>query len=600
MGYSGAFSTADPSERKTRKYSDRVLLRKLLKYIFAYRRSLGIVLLSLVVAALVGVVGPALLGFSVNDVLAHNYTGFVLMIGIYALVYTGNYFFDNRRTYQMQFAGQNVIRDIRKEAFEKLQKLSPSYYAKRETGRIMSYLTNDVDALSDFVTFQVPQVLAGFVVIFSMISVMFYFNVRLTLVSLVVVPLLVGLTLAFQSRIQESFVETRKKIAIVTSRLQEGITGVRVTQSLVKEDEVSREFDEVNSENLQVNLRANKLTSLFNALVQVIEALGIAIVLWFGANEVLSGAISVGVLVIFILYMNSFFAPIIQLTTVYNSYQSAVTGLDRVLQVLGTDLSVKEPQIVRGFELQRGGLQIEFEDVSFGYDDQSVLKNLSFKIERGQVVAIVGPTGAGKSSIINLLLRFYDPQKGSIRIDGVDIRELKFSQLRKSIGLIPQDPFLFSTTILENIRYGKPEAISDEVLRVARMVGVDEFVSKFPEGYETIVAEGATNLSMGQKQLICFARAFLSDPSIVVMDEATSGVDPVTELQLQRVLGKMVEGRTAIIIAHRLSTIRLADRIIVLQNGEVLEEGSFNDLVSKEDGLFARMYSLQRQGLEGK
>ncbi|MDG7002195.1 MAG: hypothetical protein JRN15_24105 [Nitrososphaerota archaeon] len=262
MGYSGAFSTADPSERKTRKYSDGVLLRKLLKYIFAYRRSLGIVLLSLVVAALVGVVGPALLGFSVNDVLAHNYTGFVLMIGIYALVYTGNYFFDNRRTYQMQFAGQNVIRDIRKEAFEKLQKLSPSYYAKRETGRIMSYLTNDVDALSDFVTFQVPQVLAGFVVIFSMISVMFYFNVRLTLVSLVVVPLLVGLTLAFQSRIQESFVETRKKIAIVTSRLQEGITGVRVTQSLVKEDEVSREFDEVNSENLQVNLRANKLTSL--------------------------------------------------------------------------------------------------------------------------------------------------------------------------------------------------------------------------------------------------------------------------------------------------------------------------------------------------
>ncbi|MCL5068408.1 MAG: ABC transporter ATP-binding protein/permease, partial [Thaumarchaeota archaeon] len=600
MGYSGAFSTADPSERKTRKYSDGVLLRKLLKYIFAYRRSLGIVLLSLVVAAIVGVVGPALLGFSVNDILSHNYTGFVLMIAIYALVYSGNYFFDNRRTYHMQFAGQNVIRDIRKEAFEKLQELSPSYYAKRETGRIMSYLTNDVDALSDFVTFQVPQVLAGFVVIFSMISVMFYFNVRLTLVSLVVVPLLVGLTLAFQSRIQESFVETRKKIAIVTSRLQEGITGVRVTQSLVKEDEVSREFDEVNSENLQVNLRANKLTSLFNALVQVIESLGIAIVLWFGANEVLSGAISVGVLVIFILYMNSFFAPIIQLTTVYNSYQSAVTGLDRVLQVLGTDLSVKEPQIVRGLELQGGGSQIEFEAVSFGYDDQLVLKNVSFKIGRGEVVAIVGPTGAGKSSIINLLLRFYDPQKGSVRIDGLDIRELKFAELRKSIGLIPQDPFLFSTTILENIRYGKPEASSDEVLRVARMVGVDDFVSKFPEGYNTVVAEGATNLSMGQKQLVCFARAFLSDPSIVVMDEATSGVDPVTELQLQRVLGKMVEERTAIIIAHRLSTIRLADRIIVLQNGEVLEEGSFEDLVSKEEGLFARMYSLQRQGLEGK
>ncbi|MDG6994601.1 MAG: ABC transporter ATP-binding protein [Nitrososphaerota archaeon] len=602
MGYAGNFSASDPSDRKNRKYNDRVLLTQLLRYIFRYKRSLVTVLVSLLVASLVGVVGPALLGFSVNDILGHNPSGFALMIGIYLAVYIGNYFFDNRRTYHMQVAGQNVIRDIRREAFEKLQNLSPSYYSKRETGRIMSYLTNDVDALSDFLTFQVPQVLAGFVVIFSMVSIMFVFNVRLTLVSLAVVPLLVTLTLVFQSRIQESFVETRKKIAVVTSRLQEGIVGVRVTQSLVKEEEVSKNFDEVNSENLQANLRANKLTSLFNALVQVIEAFGTALVLWFGATEVLSGVITLGILVTFLIYMNNFFAPIIQLTTVYNSYQSAITGLDRVLQVLNTEIVVKEPQTT--LELQdptEGGSQIEFENVTFSYDpEQIVLKNLNLKIGRGEVVAIVGPTGAGKSSIINLLLRFYDPQEGSIRVDGVDIRKLKFSQLRKNIGLIPQDPFLFSTTIMENIRYAKPEATDGEVLEIAKLVGVDEFVSRLPEGYNTVVAEGATNLSMGQKQLICFARAFLSDPRIVIMDEATSGVDPVTELVLQKTLAQMVKGRTAIIIAHRLSTIRLADRIVALQSGQVVESGPFNELVSKEDSIFARMYTMQRKGLDFK
>ena len=596
MGYAGGlFSHSDPSERKTRKYSDGVLLRKLLGYIFRYRRSLVIVLASLIVASAVGVVGPALLGFGVNDILAHNSSGFALMIGLYSAIYVGNYFFDKSRTYHMQSAGQNVIRDIRKEGFTKLQYLSASYYSKRETGRIMSYLTNDVDALSDFVTFQVPQVLAGFVVIFSMISVMFVFNVRLTLISLIVVPFLVLLTLGFQSRIQESFVETRKKIAVVTSKLQEGITGVRVTQSLVKEDEVSKDFDEVNAENLQVNLRANRLTSLFNSLVQVIEAIGIAIVLWFGSTEVLSGAISVGILVTFLIYMNNFFAPIIQLTTVYNSYQSAITGLDRVLQVLNTEVEVKETPTPIELTPVVGGSQVEFDNVVFAYDaGQTVLRNLSFKIERGQVVAIVGPTGAGKSSIINLILRYYDPQEGEIRVDGVDIRKVKFSELRSRMSLIPQDPFLFSTTIMENIRYSKPGATDSEVLEVAKKVGLDEFVLKFPEGYNTVVAEGGTNLSMGQKQLICFARAFLPEPCVVIMDEATSGVDPVTELHLQKVLAKMVEGRTAIIIAHRLSTIRIADRVIVLQAGQIAEQGRFDELSSKEDGVFAKMYALQQ------
>jgi ABC-type multidrug transport system fused ATPase/permease subunit len=240
------------------------------------------------------------------------------------------------------------------------------------------------------------------------------------------------------------------------------------------------------------------------------------------------------------------------------------------------------------------GASIEFDNVTFGYErDQPILKDLNLKIGRGEVIAIVGPTGAGKSSIINLIMRFYDPQKGSVLIEGADLRSLPFSEFRKIIGLIPQDPFLFFTSVLDNIRYGNQEATTEDVFRVAREVGVDEFVRRLPHGYDTVVTEGATNLSMGQKQLICFARAFLSDPKILIMDEATSGVDPVTELMLQKALARMLEGRTAIIIAHRLSTIRLADRIIVLQAGEVVESGTFSELTAKHGGPFEKMYSLQ-------
>ncbi len=596
MSYSSSLSNEDPGDRKYRKFTDRELLSFLLGHIFHYKRSLVIVISSLLIASAVGVTVPALLGKGADFVLAKNFQGLELMVGLSGIGYFANYLAESKRNYHVQVVGQNVIRDIRRETFVKLQELSPSYFSTRETGRIMSYITNDVDAVSDFVTFQVPAVLAGFVIIISMIAVMFYFNVELTLVSLTAVPLLVVLTLVFQNRIQESFVETRKKIAVVTSKLQEGISGVRVTQSLVKEKEVSQNFDEANAENLQVNLHANRLTSIYNALVQVIEAFGLAVVLWFGATEILRGVISVGILLAFMIYINSFFSPIIQLTSVYNSYQSAVTGLDRVMQILYTEIEVKAPKDRDTNSTLKGTPRVEFDDVTFGYHpDEPVLRNLSFDIQQGETVAIVGPTGAGKSSIVNLILRFYDPQKGTVKIDGKDIKGLSFSQLRKRMSVIPQEPFLFSTTILDNIRYGKPEATKEEVIRVATLLGIDDFVRSLPNQYSTIVSEGATNLSMGQKQLICFARAFLADPEILIMDEATSGVDPVAELQLQRALSKMIKNRAAIIIAHRLSTIRLANNVIVLRAGEIAEEGDLTELIGREAGIFSGMYSLQYQ-----
>ena len=592
------FGSDDPNDRKFRKYSDSELVRKLAQYILRYRRNFTIVMSTLLLASAFGVIGPALVGSAINDiVLTPNFNGLALMILAFTAINIASYFSESIRTRFMQILGQSVIYDIRKDSFDKLQRLSASYYSKRETGRIMSFITNDVDALSDFVTFQLPQVLAGLVTIVSIVLIMFAYNLTLSLVSLVVIPPLVILTYAMQGKIQTSFIETRRKIAIVTSRLQEGISGVRVTQSLAKEEKVNETFDYANSENLQANLRANKLTSLFNVLIQIIESAGIALVLWYGAVEVLNGRISVGLLVTFLLYVNAFFSPIIQLTTFYNSYQSAVTGLDRVLQLLNHDIEVKEPQEsgrVRDSARQEVGPDIEFQNVTFGYDSpEPILRNVSFKIERNQVLAIVGPTGAGKSSIVNLILRFYDVRSGAVRINGVDVRDMSFKELRQMISLIPQDPFLFSTTIMNNIRYGKPLASDEQVIEVAKKIGIDDLVRSLPMGYDTVISEGATNLSMGQKQLVCFARAFLPDPRILIMDEATSGVDPFTELQLQKALSSMLEGRTVIIVAHRLSTIRLADSILVIKNGSITEQGSFAELNAQKNGAFARMYSMQ-------
>ncbi len=585
----------DPDSRKDRKYSDGFLLRRLVGYVVGYKRDLAVSLGGLLFTSAAGIVGPVLLGFAIDAIVAGNFGGVATFTGSYAILYLANYAADNRRTYAMQLVGQNSLRDIRRDAFDHLQRLSQSYFSTRETGRIMSYIMNDVDAVEDFVTFQLPQVLSGFLTIISIVVIMLFFNLELSLVSFVVIPILVTVTLVFQGKISRNFVETRKKIAMVTAKLQEGISGVRVTQALVSEGRVSEKFDAVNSENMLANLRANKYTSAFNSMVQVIEALGLALVIWFGGTEVLAGHMLVGTLVTFMLYVNAFFNPIIQLTTFYNSFQSAVTGLDRVTQLVNAEIQVKEPD--SPLTLDGGvGWGVELRGVTFGYsDDLPVLKGVNLKVEPGEVVAVVGATGAGKSSIVNLVERFYDPQQGEVLVGGKDVKRLRFVEFRSRISAVPQDPFLFESSVADNIRYGKPEASLEQVKYVSKALGVDEFIASLPDGYDTMVAEGATNLSMGQKQLICFARALLPDPKILILDEATSGIDPFTELKVQRALASMVKGRTTLIIAHRLSTIRLADRIVVLDAGRVVEEGTFEHLMSRPDGMFAKMYALQMQ-----
>jgi ABC-type multidrug transport system fused ATPase/permease subunit len=586
-------SDDDPESRRDRKYSDVYLVRRLVGYVLGYRKDLAVTMGGLLFTAAAGIVGPILLGDAVNDMLASNFSGVAVLAASYALLFAANYVADNRRTYTTQVVGQNSLRDIRRDAFERLQRLSPSYFSSRETGRIMSYIMNDVDAVEDFVTFQLPQVLSGFLTIASIVAIMLVFNVELSLVSFAVIPALVLTTWVFQGRISRSFVETRKKIAVVTAKLQEGISGVRVTQAFVNEDRVSERFDEANTENMLANLRANRYTSAFNAIVQVIEAAGLALVLWFGATEVLAGRLLVGTLVTFMLYVNAFFNPVIQLTTFYNSFQSAVTGLDRVTQLINTEVEVKEPEDPSRID-PSVGWGVELRGVTFGYSEGApVLRDVNLAVAPGEAVAIVGATGAGKSSIVSLLQRFYDPQKGAVLIGGVDVRRLRFRDFRGRMGVVPQDPVLFPVSIADNIRYGKPDATLEEVKAVSRALGVDDFVSRLPDGYDTLIAEGGTNLSMGQKQLICFARALLRDPKVLILDEATSALDPFTELMVQRSLASMIRGRTTIMVAHRLSTIRLADRVVVLEGGRVVEEGSFDRLLSVPGGAFARMFALQ-------
>ncbi|MDG6899176.1 MAG: ABC transporter ATP-binding protein [Nitrososphaerota archaeon] len=586
-------SDEDPDARKDRKYSDSYLIRRLVGYATGYRRDLAITMAGLLSISAVGIVGPVLLGYAVDDMLSRKYGGVAILAGSYALLYLVNYVADNRRTYAMQVVGQNSLRDIRRDAFDHLQRLSPSYFSSKETGRIMSYIMNDVDALEDFVTFQLPQVLSGFLTIASIVVIMLFFNVDLSLVSFVVIPALVFTTYVFQGRISRSFVETRKKIAAVTAKLQEGISGVRVTQAFVSEERVSENFDTVNNENMLANLRANRYTSAFNSIVQVIESVGLALVIWYGATEVLAGRLLVGTLVTFMLYVNAFFNPIIQLTTFYNSFQSAVAGLDRVTQLVNTEVEVREPADPEAIDPQ-ADWGVELRGVTFGYTPGvTVLKDVNLKVAPREVIAIVGPTGAGKSSIVGLVQRFYDPQRGTVLVGGVDLRRLRFKDFRGRMSVVPQDPVLFSASIADNIRYGTPDATIEDVKRVSRALGVDEFVSSLPEGYDTLVSEGATNLSMGQKQLVCFARALLRDPKVLILDEATSGLDPFTELMVQRSLAPMISGRTTIMVAHRLSTIRLADRIVVLDHGEIVEEGTFRSLMSNPGGVFARMYALQ-------
>jgi ATP-binding cassette subfamily B protein/subfamily B ATP-binding cassette protein MsbA len=491
----------------------------------------------------------------------------------------------------MEVTSQRVMYDIRMKVLRHLQRLSLSFYDRNPVGRLVTRATNDIAVLHEMFTSIVITILRDMFLLIGVVIVLLRLNWRLALVSFVVLPIMAWFTVVFSVRIRDAFREVRIKVARINASLQESISGMRVTQIFRREGESYRRFAGINHENFLAAMRQLKVFAMFMPLMELTSSLAIALVLWYGGGRVAQATISLGTLVAFLTYVQMFFRPLRNLAQQYGTMQQAMASSERIFMLLDTDDAIPDPEQPKHPDKVEG--RIEFDGVWFAYnEDEWVLRDVSFTVEPGETVAIVGATGAGKTSIISLLERFYDIQRGSIRLDGVDIREMERSFLRAQMGLVMQDVFVFAGDIKSNIRLGNDSISDEDVRRVAEYVNADRFITRLPGGYEDAVHERGSTLSTGQRQLLAFARALAFDPKILILDEATSNIDTETERLIQEALLRLMEGRTSIAIAHRLSTIQHADKILVMHHGKIREVGSHQELLAKR-GYYYRLYQLQ-------
>jgi ATP-binding cassette, subfamily B, multidrug efflux pump len=477
-----------------------------------------------------------------------------------------------------------------------LQTLSLRFYDNREMGDTISRMTNDIDLLNELISNGLVTLVNTLFALSGAALAMLALDVRLSIVTLAVMPLVLFITVVFRGWIGEAYRGMRQEIAKVTTHVDEGIAGVRIIQSFAQEERDIGRFRAVNEANRLVAMEAAGLRSIYFPSIDLVSSVGIAVVLWFGGIAALRGDLTFGVMVAFLLYLFRFFQPIRNLTMLYDEVLAAMAASERVFELLDTEPDIRDPD--QPIHLPRIGGHVEYQHVHFRYvEDDPVLIDVSLHAEPAEMIAIVGATGSGKSTIISLLSRLYDVDEGRILIDGHDLHEIAIHSLRTQLGVVLQEGFLFSNTIRENIRYGRLDATDDEVEEAAKAVGAHEFILRMPEGYDTEVRERGEKLSMGERQLICLARALIADPRILILDEATSSIDPYTELIIQDALLKLFQGRTSIVIAHRLSTVRRADRIYVLDHGEIQEVGSHDELLAK-GGLYANLYELQFKAQE--
>ncbi|MCJ7770554.1 ABC transporter ATP-binding protein/permease [Candidatus Bathyarchaeota archaeon] len=595
-GGHGAFGSE--TERRKRTVSDSALLRRIMAYGKPYKSKLIVLVVSLVVSSLCNTLMPTLHKIAIDEIIGPGaLDGFLwwvpIFIGVTVIIFVTQYV----QQYMTAFVGENMISNLRLDMVKQLQILSLRYFAEGETGRVMSRVTNDAEALRQFLRMGAASLVTDVVTLFGALIMMFLLNPQLSFVTLGTIPVVLVITFVLGHFSRIAYRKTRATIATVTAMTEESIAGMKVIQSFVKEDGTMKAFNEAQGQNVRANVGAVKISTSYMPIVSSLRILGTILIFLFGIalyqTGILSSTTQVGVMVAFLEYQMLIFQPLMNISNVYAQYQSAMSGVERMFDVLDTDVEVKELPPEERRELKGINDRIRFEKVSFGYDSAvPVIRNVSFTIGSNQKVAIVGPTGAGKSTLINLLCRFYDPIEGDITIDGYNLRDLSLSSLRDQIGIVLQDSFLFNKTVRENIRYGRPSATDIEIEDVAKAVGAHNFIVRLPDGYDTMISEGSTNISVGQRQLISFARALLADPQLLILDEATSSVDPYTELIIQNALQKLLENRTAIVIAHRLSTVRSSDRIIVLSNGEVVEEGTHRQLLDKA-GLYSLLYRSQ-------
>ncbi len=602
------------------KAYDGRLMRRLLTYLRPYKWHVVVALAAIILKSGLDVLGPFLTKIAIDKYLAkspdshsssHSWigdrlsdaplTGIAQIGGLYVGILVFTFTLEFIQTYLMQWTGQKVMFDLRKQIFRHLQHIHVGFFDKNPVGRLVTRVTTDVDALNEMFTSGVVSIFEDVFVLAGIIGIMMKMNWKLALITFAVLPIIIHATKIFRDKVRDSYRRIRTAIARINSYLQEAVSGMLVLQLFNREKRAYNKFSDINASHMEAFKDAIMAYSVYYPIVEILSAFAIASIIWFGGNNVIRGVASIGVLVAFMQYAQRFFRPIQDLSEKYNILQSAMAAGERVFKLLDTKIEVTSPAVAK---TPQGPGRIEFDHVWFAYGNKSaadepdwVLRDVSFALEPGETIAVVGHTGAGKTTLISLLMRFYDVQRGAVRIDGVDIKEMSLDDLRSRFGVVLQDPFLFSGTVEGNIRLGTARIQDADVEQAAEDVNLADFIRTLPGGFKEEVRERGSTLSTGQKQLISFARALAHNPKSLILDEATSSVDTETEFRVRDALNRMVEGRTALIIAHRLSTIQRADKIIVMHKGHVREMGSHQQLLAQR-GIYYKLYQLQYKDQE--
>lgn len=583
MGFRG------PAEKpKDRKGT----IKRVWVYMKKHKAPLIAAIVSVIVSTLLGLLAPYMIGIIIDDyIIPKNISGTIKLLGILIIVYLAHSLFTWLQSFLMVRISLETIRNLRQDLFNKFQTLSLSFFDKRSHGDLMSRVTNDIESLNNALSQSVNQILSSILMVSGVSIAMFSLNWILAIVTLLVIPVMFFSTNKIISYSSKYYKQRQQALGDLNGLVEESISGREVITLFGKEEKMINEFSHVNEDLRQSSIKAESVSGFLGPVNNFINNMGLGFVIAIGAVMTVYDLATVGMIASFVMYSRQFFRPINQLSSLLNMFQSAIAGAERVFEMMDEKPDLPDKKDAMSVDSLKG--EVEFSHVYFSYDgEKKVLKDIHFHVRPGEKIALVGPTGSGKTTIINLLMRFYDVTSGTIKLDGRDIRDYKLNELRKRIGIVLQDTFLFSGTIMDNIRYGRLEATDEEVIRAAKLASAHQFIKYLPNGYDTQITSGGTNLSQGQRQLLAIARAILANSDILILDEATSSIDTRTELQIQEGINRLLEGRTSFVIAHRLKTIEKADRIFVILNGEIIESGSHEELL-KSKGHYFHMYKTQ-------